>query len=51
MNERKIIVKDAMNMLIFTLMAINDEATEGLSEVDRYKSKKQLKKLVNSIFD
>lgn len=44
-------VKDAMDMLIFALMAINDEATEGLSEVDRYKSKKELKKLVDNIFD
>ena len=46
-----ITVKDAMSMLIFALMAINDETTEGLSEVDRYKSKKELKKLVDNIFD
>lgn len=44
-------VKDAMNMLIFAIMAVNDEATEGLTEVEKYKSKKELKKLVDSIFD
>lgn len=44
-------VKDAMDMLIFALMAINDEATEGLSEVEKYKSNKELKKLVESIFE
>lgn len=46
----KVTVKDAMNMLIFAMIAINDEAIEGLSEVEKYKSKKELKKFVESIF-
>ena len=43
--------KEAMEMLFETIMSVNDEINEGASEIERYQSKKALKKILSSIFD
>lgn len=43
--------KEVMEMLFMTIMSVNDEINEGASEIERYQSKKALKKILSSIFD
>ena len=42
---------EVMEMLFETIMSVNDEINEGASEIERYQSKKALKKILSSIFD
>lgn len=42
---------EAMEMLFMTIMAVNEDINKGASEIERYKSKKALKKILSSIFD
>lgn len=43
--------KEVMEMLFMTIMAVNEDINKGASEIERYKSKKALKKILSSIFD
>lgn len=42
---------EVMEMLFMTIMAVNEDINKGASEIERYKSKKALKKILSSIFD
>lgn len=43
--------KEVMEMLFMTIMAVNEDINKGASEIERYQSKKALKKILSSIFD
>ena len=43
--------KEVMEMLFMTIMTVNEDINKGASEIERYKSKKALKKILSSIFD
>lgn len=43
--------KEAMEMLFETIMSVNDEINEGMSEIKKCKNRKILKEILTNIFN